>query len=465
MIGGARGTNEDAYAWAKLAKGVLGTDNVDAQLGDGLEPSVLLGLPRATIDEAAAATTLILLGPDVKEELPVLYLRLRDSAQRRRTRLLELSTHDTGLTPYAWKCLRYRPGEQGALVAALLADGAKVPDGTGITDADLADVREQLAKGRVRRSRRPALDRRVLGLRRGRRWPSCAPGCLAPPSCRACDAATCTAPSTSASRPGCCPVGCRSTRPARRCGPPGPRCRSPPGLDTAGILRAAADGHIGCLILLGADPLSDFPDRGLAQRGLEGVGTIVAVDTFLSASSQLADVVLAAAAFGEKAGTTTNLEGRVSTLSQKVTPSASAHADWIIAADLAFRLGHDLGFTSVAGDVGGDPGCVGASRGDGGGRPGPPPRRPPHRGPATSSAPQASGSAAPPLKGYGFRLATGRKLYDAGVAVANSPSLAGLAPSDAAAPEPLGRGPPRRAGWHAGAGRVAQWIGHVADRA
>ena len=53
VLGGARGTNEDAYAWAKLAKGVIGTDNVDAQLGDGLDPALLFSLPRATIDEAA----------------------------------------------------------------------------------------------------------------------------------------------------------------------------------------------------------------------------------------------------------------------------------------------------------------------------------------------------------------------------------------------------------------------------
>ena len=45
-IGGARLTNEDAYAWAKLAKGVIGTDNVDAQLGDGLPAELVLGLPR-----------------------------------------------------------------------------------------------------------------------------------------------------------------------------------------------------------------------------------------------------------------------------------------------------------------------------------------------------------------------------------------------------------------------------------
>ena len=45
VLGGARLTNEAAYAWAKLAKGVIGTDHVDAQLGDGLPASTVLGLP------------------------------------------------------------------------------------------------------------------------------------------------------------------------------------------------------------------------------------------------------------------------------------------------------------------------------------------------------------------------------------------------------------------------------------
>jgi NADH-quinone oxidoreductase subunit G len=72
IIGGSRLTNEDAYAWSKLARTVIGTDDVDCQLGDGLPADVVLGLPRATIDEACAAGTLVLLAPDLKEELPVL---------------------------------------------------------------------------------------------------------------------------------------------------------------------------------------------------------------------------------------------------------------------------------------------------------------------------------------------------------------------------------------------------------
>ena len=52
LLGGARLSNEDAYAWAKLAKGVIGTDSVDAQIGDGLPAEVVVSLPRATIDEA-----------------------------------------------------------------------------------------------------------------------------------------------------------------------------------------------------------------------------------------------------------------------------------------------------------------------------------------------------------------------------------------------------------------------------
>ncbi|MFM8267138.1 MAG: 2Fe-2S iron-sulfur cluster-binding protein, partial [Ilumatobacteraceae bacterium] len=123
VIGGARGTNEDARAWARLARDVIGTSNVDAQLGDGL-PFDVLGLARATIDEACTAATVVLLAPDLKEELPVLHLRLRAAAEQRRTRLVEIGARRSGLTRHAWRVALCEPGGQAAAVGELVADPA-----------------------------------------------------------------------------------------------------------------------------------------------------------------------------------------------------------------------------------------------------------------------------------------------------------------------------------------------------
>src|SRR5690606_34621089 len=62
------------------------------------------------------------------------------------------------------------------------------------------------------------------------------------------------------------------------------------GRDTAGILTAAADGEIDTLVLLGADPLADFPDRDLATRGLAGARTVIAVESFANTSTAGADI-------------------------------------------------------------------------------------------------------------------------------------------------------------------------------
>ncbi len=68
ILGGARLANEDARAWAMLAS-KLGITMHDAQLDDGLSTEVFQ-LPQATINDATAATTVILLSPDLKESSP-----------------------------------------------------------------------------------------------------------------------------------------------------------------------------------------------------------------------------------------------------------------------------------------------------------------------------------------------------------------------------------------------------------
>ncbi len=348
VIGGARLSNEDAYAWAKLAKGVLGTDNVDAQLADGLPVDAVLGLPCTTIDELCApGGTVLLLGPDPKEELPVLFLRLRHAVENDRVTLLEISPRATGISSLARASLQPRPGETGELMRALTASSD--------TDREIAGVsadRINAARALLAAANGPV--KVVLGR-----------ASLSESVSVTLDAATVllgARPDTvflSALRranihgaldmglaPGMLPG--RVTLDAGRdwfaeCWPTVPAA---PGLDTIGILEAAAAGNIDVLVLLGADPLADVPDAELAERGLAGARTIISVDTLLNASSLRADIVLAAAGFAEKAGTTTNLEGRVSALSQRVTPPGTARADWVLASELATRLGADLGFTT-----------------------------------------------------------------------------------------------------------------------
>jgi anaerobic selenocysteine-containing dehydrogenase len=117
------------------------------------------------------------------------------------------------------------------------------------------------------------------------------------------------------------------------------------GLDTAGILDAASRGRIGGLVLLGADPRADFPDAGAALRGMSGARFVVAVDTHVTESIRRhADVVLPASAWAERRGTFTNVEGRITWLSQLVTPKGMSWPDWMIASEISTRLGTDLGF-------------------------------------------------------------------------------------------------------------------------
>ena len=129
------------------------------------------------------------------------------------------------------------------------------------------------------------------------------------------------------------------------------------GLDTAGVLASMAgesagsgDGartQVRALVLLGSDPLSDFPDHAVAKAALSAGHFVVAVTGHPSQSVDAhADVVLPCAIQHERTGTTTNLEGRVTRLGPKLSAPGFAWPDWMIAAELAVALGSDLGSQS-----------------------------------------------------------------------------------------------------------------------
>ena len=350
VLGGARLTNESQYAWAKLTKGVIGTDNVDAQLDDGLPPELVLSLPRATIDEVCRpGGVIVLLGGDPKEELGSLYLRLRHAVASDGATLIEITPRATGLSGLAAHSLHPRPGETAELVRALLAAAATGAADGGAAGCDRAaiaaaaaafdgEITVVLGRGSLAETADSAAAAAAMLAGRGsvRFLPVLRRGNVN----GALDAGL---------APGLAPGRALLAAGTGRLAGIWPRVPARPGRDARAVLKAASVGEIDVLVLLGADPLNDFSDRAVAANALDGAGSVIAVDLFVNDSAaRAADVVLAAAGPTETEGTFTNIEGRVSPMAQKVTPPGTARADWMIAADLARRLGADLGFASPA---------------------------------------------------------------------------------------------------------------------
>ncbi len=349
VLGGARFSNEDAYAWAKLAKAVLGTDSVDAQLDDGLPAAAVLGLPHATIDEVARAKAVVTLSGDLREELPVLFLRLRRAALDG-VPIVECSTAATALSPHVRHRLAYLPGEIARLVEALVGS-ARVAAPTGVDPAALAGARGVLAsledggEGLVVLYGRPSLAESaatvagaVDAIRRA------LPRARFLPTLRR---ANVHGALDMGLAPGLLPGRVTLEDGRRDFFAAWGALPERPGRDARAILEATVDSEISTLVLLGCDPLADCADRGLARAALEQVRSLIFVGTHPNASSALAQVVLPVAGDGERGGTTTNCEGRVTRLAAKVVPPGIAWPAWTVASEIARLLGSTLGLDGV----------------------------------------------------------------------------------------------------------------------
>ena len=80
----------------------------------------VLGLPPATIADACNSDTVLIIGPDLKEELAILHLRLHVAANKGQTRVIEIGPTVTGAETYAQRSIRCLPGEAAKTLLALL---------------------------------------------------------------------------------------------------------------------------------------------------------------------------------------------------------------------------------------------------------------------------------------------------------------------------------------------------------
>jgi NADH-quinone oxidoreductase subunit G len=331
-IGGASLTNEGAFAWERFVRGVLGSDNLDAQFGDGLDPVLLQALPRATIDEAASARTVVTMTGDLREELPILFLRLRESAVRGQSALVEFAFGPSALRSAAKLSLVVRPGE-AHLCARCITDSADAPTGVAFTNEELFEARRLIGEsgeGVVFVVGRPNLaeDPRVLedAIRRfAERYPD----------------AKFLVGLRRSNVAGALDMGLSPRlRPGRGF------ALDSRGRDTLAQLEALRQGEQRAVLLLGGSLLGNVADDAGARKALENAD-VIAVSGHGGATLAYANVVLPAAVSHERSGTVTNIEGRVSAVAAKIVAPGSAWPDVAIAAELAEQLGQSLGLSSV----------------------------------------------------------------------------------------------------------------------
>ncbi len=424
-IGGARSTNEDAYAFSKFLRSVVGTPHLDAQIGDGLDPVFAAAVtPRAEINDLETAKTILLWGSDLKEEFPVLYLRVRRAVTELGANLVVLHPRRTGLDDVATHTIRYKPGTGPELLRKFAAgDGeyatarATLNEGpvialvgrTGLgEDPDLAEAIAAFALDLP--------DAKILPLmRRGNVFGALDMG---------------VAPTL---LPGRVAIDDEAGRAAleEHWGP----LPQGAGLDTTGILEALANGELSALVLNGADPVRDHPVPSMAAAALDAAEFVVSFEMFMSDSAAYADVILPVAGLGEVEGPATHLEGRIQKINRIVPPAGMSRPVWSIINDLAATMGTEFDATSAEA-VGTEitrvaPAYAGVawdrlSWGDdreGLVLPGPDGTQPLEHAPIDRGVPVASSHRV---------LHTARVLYDDGVMVRHSPGLSGLASRGAA---------------------------------
>ncbi len=393
VLVGGRSTVEDAYAYARFARAVLGTDSIDfrSRLSSDEEAQFLVstvaGSPvHVSYDSLESAPAVLLVSLEPEDESPIVFLRLRKAA-RGHTRVFQVGAVATrGLHKVNGELLAARPGAEAAVLGELSDDviallsqpgsvilvGERIASSAGAASAAVALASRTgaaLAWVPRRAGERGALDAGALaGLLPGGRP-------LADPSARASVASA--------------------------WGIDADALPTSTGLAGTALLQASAAGSLAALLVGGVE-LGDYPDVAGAIAAIDGAGFVVSLENHHSAVTERADVVLPVAVVTEKAGTFLDWEGRPRPFAQ-VFRDALTMGDARVLAMIAEAMG-----SSVPGDVASLRREMGAL------------------GPWTGERAAVPTAAAAPVS-MGVRLVTWRQLLDSGLMQEGEPHLAATA--------------------------------------
>ncbi|TAL13152.1 MAG: NADH-quinone oxidoreductase subunit G, partial [Frankiales bacterium] len=343
VLPGGRLTVEDAYAYSKFARVVLGTNDVDARVRPhSAEEQEFLAAHVAgryagqdgvvTYADLESARAVLLAGFEPEEESPIVFLRLRKAVRRTGTRVFTIAPfRSPGAAKTAATLLQTAPGGEAAALAALLGatDGVQGDAATALAGPGaLILVGERLAA---------------------------TPGALSAASrlATATGARLAWIPRRAGERgavdvgalPGLLPGG-RTAAASADVSAVWGELPSAEGRDLDGILTAARDGELDALLVGAVDP-ADCPDPWLALDALDKVPFLVSLELRRSPVTDRADVVLPVAAAVEKAGTYLDWEGRARPFEQ-VLNATGGLTDGRVLHVLADELDVPLGLPDVA---------------------------------------------------------------------------------------------------------------------
>ncbi|HEX2539473.1 MAG TPA: molybdopterin-dependent oxidoreductase [Caldimonas sp.] len=386
---------EDYYVFNKLAKGLVGTNNVDtnsrlcmSSAVAGYKATLGADAPPACYEDIAHASTLFIAGSNTAFAHPIVFRRIEDARRANpQLRIVVVDPRRTETAEAADLHLAILPGTDVALLHGLLhvmlwegwtdpayiaahtqgfeALKARVRDFApkdaarlcGIAEADLvqaarwfANVAPQEAAGRL-----PTLSLYCQGLNQSR-------------SGTAKNAALINLHLATGQigRPGAGPfslTGQPNAMGGREVGGmahllsahrdlDNPEHRAEvaalwgvdavparPGKAAVEMFEAAADGEIKALWIACTNPAQSLPDQSMVRRALERCEFVVVQEAFATtATCAYADLLLPATTWGEKDGTVTNSERRISRVRAAVPAPGLARDDWSIARDFAQRL-------------------------------------------------------------------------------------------------------------------------------
>ncbi|MEO8656088.1 MAG: molybdopterin-dependent oxidoreductase, partial [Ramlibacter sp.] len=116
-----------------------------------------------------------------------------------------------------------------------------------------------------------------------------------------------------------------------------------PGKTAVEMFQAAADGEIKALWIACTNPAQSMPDQSTVRRALERAEFVVVQEAFsTTATCEYADLLLPATTWGEKTGTVTNSERRISRVRPAITGPGATRHDWAIATEFGRRLEREL---------------------------------------------------------------------------------------------------------------------------